>query len=248
MNDGLYITSIRLEEEIPASDYVSALPVVKNLSELKFDKSVTFLVGENGTGKSTLLEAIAIIFGFNPEGGSKNFSFSTRQTHSNLHKYITLCKGIKKPKDGYFLRSESLYNVATNIDIMDKQPSLDGKVIEGYGGKSLHRQSHVEGFFAIVQNRFFGSGLYILDEPEAALSPLRQLSFLSRINELVNQDSQFIIATHSPIIMAYPDADIYVLSESGIKPTPYMETEHYKVTRDFMSSPERMFKYLFRPE
>ena len=188
----------------------------------------------------------AIIFGFNPEGVRKIFPFPPVGIQTS--KYITLCKGIKKPKDGYFLRSESLYNVATNIDIMDKQPSLDSKVIEGYGGKSLHRQSHGEGFFAIVQNRFFGSGLYILDEPEAALSPLRQLSFLSRINELVNQDSQFIIATHSPIIMAYPDADIYVLSESGIKPTPYMETEHYKVTRDFMSSPERMFKYLFRPE
>lgn len=248
MKDDLYITGIYLDGDIPKGDYVSSLPVVKHLNNLKINKKVTFFVGENGSGKFTLLEAVAINFGFNPEGGSKNFNFATRQTHSDLYKYITLSKGIKKPKDGFFLRAESLYNVATNIDIMDSEPSFDSKVIEGYGGKSLHNQSHGEGFWTIIQNRFFGNGLYILDEPEAALSPIRQLSFLSRINELVLQNSQFIIATHSPIIMAYPDADIYCLTDEGIKHTSYKETEHYKVTKEFINSPERMFKHLFSKE
>ncbi|MDD4125314.1 MAG: AAA family ATPase [Eubacteriales bacterium] len=245
MKNGLYITGIRLDGEIPKENYIAAIPVVKHLKELEINKSVIFLVGENGTGKSTFLEAVAVNYGFNPEGGSRNFTFSTRATHSDLYKYITVCKGISRPKDGFFLRAESLYNVATNIDKLDSEPSFDSKIIEGYGGRSLHDQSHGESFSAIIHNRFFGNGLYILDEPEAALSPIRQLSLLSKMNELVKEKSQFIIATHSPIIMAYPDADIYVLSEEGITITPYRETEHYRITKEFLDSPERMFRYLF---
>lgn len=246
MKDGLYITAIRLDEEIPKGNYLSSIPVVKNLKELAINKRVTFFVGENGAGKSTLLEAIAVNYGFNAEGGSKNFTFSTRATHSKLYKYITVCKGVSKPRDGFFLRAESLYNVATDIDDLDAGPSLDDyKVVDGYGGKSLHDQSHGESFSAIIQNRFLGGGLYILDEPEAALSPLRQLAFLSRMKELADDRSQFLIATHSPMIMAYPDADIYVLTDEGITLTPYKETEHYRITKEFLDSPERMFRHLF---
>ena len=170
-----YISEIQLDNRLPSDSYLHALPVVKYLSQverLTFSSNVTFFVGENGTGKSTLLEAIAVAYGFNAEGGSKNFTFSTNATHSDLWRHIKVAKR-GYAKDGFFLRAESLYNVATNIDDMDKEPSFDPRVIEGYGGVSLHEQSHGESFLAVVQNRFFGNGLYILDEPEAALSPMR---------------------------------------------------------------------------
>lgn len=175
------------------------------------DTPVTFLVGENGSGKSTLLEAIAVSCGFNAEGGTRNFTFSTRATHSELGEYITVAKR-RYPRDGFFLRAESFYNVATNIDEMDEEPSFSPRLIDSYGGVSLHSQSHGESFLALVQNRFGGEGLYLLDEPEAALSPTRQLTLLGEMHQLVERNSQFIIATHSPILMAYPGARIYELS------------------------------------
>jgi predicted ATPase len=187
------------------SDYPFCLPAVKTLDILPLHPNVTFFVGENGTGKSTLLEAIAICWGFNPEGGTNNFRFSSHASHSDLWKYIRLVREAQRPLDGFFLRAESFYNVATYIDELE--------IINSYGGRSLHEQSHGESFFAAFMNRFSGQGLYILDEPEAALSPLRQMALLSRIHELVKANSQFIIATHSPIIMAYPDSLIYQLSE-----------------------------------
>lgn len=241
-----YISSILFDDKLDKNSYLNNLPIIKYLSqekELCFSSNVTFFVGENGTGKSTLLEAIAVAYGFNAEGGSRNFTFSTNETHSELHEYITLVKrGF--PKDGFFLRAESLYNVATNIDDMDNAPSFDPPVIQGYGGVSLHNQSHGESFLAIVQNRFFGNGLYILDEPEAALSPMRLLTLIAEMSELVKKNSQFIIATHSPILMAFPNAEILEFSKNGIKSVNYKDTDHYQITKRFLDNPEKMLHYL----
>lgn len=245
-NIEFYIREILLKRErVPDyTRYPFQLPAVKKLDCLQFRSRVVFFAGENGAGKSTLLEAIAVNYGFNPEGGSRNFAFSTRDTHSILSDYITVVKGIKKPADGYFLRAESFYNVATQIDKMDEEPSFGPPVIQSYGGLSLHKQSHGESFVALVMNRFGGRGLYILDEPEAALSPTRQLALLTRISDLVRDDSQFIISSHSPILMAYPGAQIFVINENGILETPYEETEHYIVTRQFLNQYPKMLQGL----
>ena len=248
MESPKYISKIHFDNNIDKSSYLNDLPIIRYLSEqeyLQFSSDVTFFVGENGTGKSTILEAIAVAYGFNAEGGSKNFTFSTNSTHSELHNHIEIAKR-DFAKDGFFLRAESLYNVATNIDDMDKTPSFDPPIIGGYGGISLHKQSHGESFLSIVQNRFFGNGLYILDEPEAALSPMRQLTLLAEINNLVKKNSQFIIATHSPILMAFPNSEILEFSQNGIKTVDYKNTEHYKITKQFLENPEKMLHYLFK--
>ena len=241
----IYADSVFLRRPLEANSYLNSLPAVNWLKEhrLMLDTPVTFLVGENGSGKSTLLEAIAVSCGFNAEGGTRNFTFSTRATHSELGEYITVAKR-RYPRDGFFLRAESFYNVATHIDEMDEEPSFSPRLIDSYGGVSLHSQSHGESFLALVQNRFGGEGLYLLDEPEAALSPTRQLTLLGEMYQLVERDSQFIIATHSPILMAYPGARIYELSENGIASVEYRETEHYQLTRRFLENPERMLRYL----
>lgn len=241
----IYADSVFLRRPLEANSYLNSLPAVNWLKEhrLMLDTPVTFLVGENGSGKSTLLEAIAVSCGFNAEGGTRNFTFSTRATHSELGEYITVAKR-RYSRDGFFLRAESFYNVATNIDEMDEEPSFSPRLIDSYGGVSLHSQSHGESFLALVQNRFGGEGLYLLDEPEAALSPTRQLTLLGEMHQLVERDSQFIIATHSPILMAYPGARIYELSENGIASVEYRETEHYQLTRRFLENPERMLRYL----
>lgn len=222
--------------------YPFSLPVIKNLSLLKMHPKVTFFVGENGTGKSTILEAIAVACGFNPEGGNKNFHFSTRESHSQLCDYLKIVKGIKRPKKGFFLRAESFYNLTTAIEELDKGGG-GAKVIDSYGGLSLHEQSHGESFFAVFMNNFSGNGLYILDEPEAALSPTRQMAMISRIHQLVRDNSQFIIATHSPILMAYPDKVIYEIKED-IKAVQYEETEHYQVMKSFLNNTQSMLDIL----
>nr|WP_298168219.1 AAA family ATPase [uncultured Pseudomonas sp.] len=216
--------------------YPFCLPAIASLERLDLHPNVTFFVGENGSGKSTLLEAIAVSLGFNAEGGSKNFNFATRRSHSELHEYLRIAKGIKRPRDGYFLRAESFFNVATEIDNLN--------VVDSYGGRSLHEQSHGESFLALLMERFGGQGLYILDEPEAALSPQRQLAVLSRIHDLVLDGSQFIIASHSPILMAYPQARIFQCGGEGIAEVAYEETEHYRVTHDFLTNPTRMLRVL----
>lgn len=223
------------------SEYPYCLSAIKDLSMLEFHPKVTFMIGENGTGKSTILEAIAVAYGFNAEGGTRNFNFSTKETHSDLHKNLKLVKGVKRPNDGFFLRAESFYNVATNID------EIDDDYYSSYGGISLHSQSHGESFLSVIRNRFNGNGLYILDEPEAALSPSRQMSLLVIMHDLIQKGSQFIIATHSPIIMSYPDSIVYELSNC-IKEVNYKDTDHYKITKAFLDKPEKMLSMLLFEE
>lgn len=246
MDKKQYIESIFLTSDIPSHSYLNGLPAVQYLQQhksLSFSHNVTFLVGENGTGKSTLIEAIAIAYGFNPEGGSRNFTFSSKPSHSELWQHITVAKAAFAT-DGFFLRAESLYNLASNIEDMDSEPSFDPPIIEAYGGVSLHQQSHGESFLSIIQNRFSGNGLYILDEPEAALSPMNLLTLMIEINRLVAKGSQFIIATHSPMLMAFPRATVYELSAHGINAVKFEDTDHYIVTKRFLNDPERMIQRL----
>ncbi|AET68296.1 putative ATPase [Desulfosporosinus orientis DSM 765] len=240
-----YIRSIELDRKnIPTwSEYPFNLPAIKDLHKLSFHPKVTFIIGENGSGKSTVLESIAVAYGFNAEGGTKNFTFSTKPTHSDLKSYIKVVKGIKKPRNGFFLRAESFYNFATNLDDLDEEMSTEPRLIDYYGGRSLHEQSHGESFFALFQNKFGREGIYVLDEPEAALSPSRQMAMLSRMHDLVKEGSQFIIATHSPIIMAYPNAWIYQINE-GFEKVNYEDTEHYQVMRAFLNNKEKMLNIL----
>ena len=243
-----YISTVCLNKSLPYDSYLSDIPAIQFLAAgntIEFTKNVTFLVGENGMGKSTLTEAIAVAYGFNAEGGSKNFSFSTKQSHSDLWKYLSLTKkGFAK--DGFFLRAASFYNVATNIEEMDELAAAAPTLISSYGGISLHNQSHGESFMSLVQNRFGGKGLYILDEPEAALSPMRLLQLLREIDRLVKADSQLIIATHSPILMAYPGAEVLELSPEGIQKTTYQQTEHFTCSKTFFDDPERTMFYLLK--
>ena len=238
----LYISGLSLTKE-PPEEYLSRLPAVRWLREkgtLEFSRPVTFLVGENGVGKSTLLEAMAVAWGFNPEGGTVNFNFSTRDSHSGLWECMRLIKGVRRPQDGFFLRAESFYNVATQVDELDYSAY--------YGGASLHERSHGESFLALVKNRFSGRGLYLLDEPEAALSPRGQLALLCCIHDLVELDSQFIIATHSPLLMACPGAELLQLDEEGVAPVELRDTAHYQLTRRFLEAPEKMLADLLAEE
>ena len=242
MSDNLYIKSVMMKNKDFSKEekYLSKIKIINNLSKINFNKPVTFFVGENGIGKSTLLEAIAVAYGFNAEGGSKNFNFNSKETHSSLYKYLTIVKNVKRPKDGFFLRSESFYNLATEIERLDEIFPL----FSAYGEKSLHDQSHGEGIMSIILNRFNGNGIYILDEPEAALSPSKICSLIVRIDQLVKNDSQFIIATHSPLLIAYPNSEVFVFNENEIKLTPFEETEHYNLTKYFNNNPNSMIKRL----
>jgi predicted ATPase len=237
-----FLNAIRLEcAQVPNFEkYPFSVPAIRSLERLEFHPAVTFLIGENGSGKSTLLEALALKLGFNAEGGGKNFQFATRNTHSCLHELLRLERGVGKPTDGYFLRAESFYNLASEIENLG--------IEFGYGKKSLHVQSHGEAFLALLLNRLQGDGVYLFDEPEAALSPQRQLSVLTLIHRLVCHNSQLVIATHSPILLAYPNARIYHFSEEGIQEISYSETEHFRITKDFLNRPERMLEILLNLE
>ena len=234
MNDQ-FIQKINIDwNKIDADSYLRNIPTIKNLQSLELSNSVTFFVGENGSGKSTLLEAVAVAWGFNPEGGTKNYNFSTYDSHSALHDAIRLVKGYKKAGWGYFLRAESFYNVAT----MEEE-------YEEYLSDRYHEKSHGESFLAMLQKQMKPNGLYIFDEPEAALSPQRQLTLLMEIYRCAKQDSQFIIATHSPILLGLPDAEILSFDEGVIHPCEYEETESYQVTEMFINNREQLLRRLF---
>lgn len=242
-----FLLSMGLKEEVSdlPNAYPFNLPAVKALANtITFHPSVTFIVGENGSGKSTLLEALTTSQGFNPEGGTKNFNFSTRSSHSILNKFLCISKAIKRPKIGYFLRAESFYNVATEIERLDNEPSFGPPVIDSYGGVSLHEQSHGESFFALMKNRFGQKGLYILDEPEAALSPSRQMAMITLLHQLVGQECQFIIATHSPILLSYPHSIIYEIRDQGLQQVDYEDTDTYAVTKQFLNKYKTMLEIL----
>ncbi|MEX2176578.1 MAG: AAA family ATPase [Pirellulaceae bacterium] len=217
-----------------------SIPAIKNLHTLDLHRNVTFFVGENGTGKSTLLEAIAVAEGFNPEGGSRHAMFRTQDTHNeDLPRKLELHRNKIPRGDSYYLRAESFYNLSSYLG------EIGGG---GYGPKLLHEQSHGEAFLSLLIERLSGNGLYLMDEPEAALSPQRQLTFLAALHDLVRHGGQFIIATHSPILMAYPGALILQFSQAGIAPVAYEETEHYKVTKAFLTRTQRMLQELLSPD
>ncbi|MBQ4837699.1 MULTISPECIES: AAA family ATPase [Pseudoalteromonas] len=236
--DRPYLREIQLKRDnIDSFEvYPFNIPAIRELDYIEFHADVTFFVGENGAGKSTLIEAIAVAMGFNAEGGTKQSTFTTNKTHSSLYEYLKPIKSFKHPRDGYFLRAESFYNLATLMDEVG--------YLSSYGGKSLHQQSHGESFMATLVNKLRGDGLYIMDEPEAALSPARQMAAVSAIHQLVEENSQFIIATHSPILLAYPRAKIYQFSQTGISEVKYEDTEHYTITKDFLNHHEQMMKVL----
>ena len=214
------------------------IPALASLEELALSPGVTFLVGENGSGKSTLVEGFAVAAGFAAEGGSLGFGAQTRDEAPPLADALTLVRGARRPRTGFFLRAESFFNVATAIE------SEHAWALDAYGGVSLHEQSHGEGFLALAVHRFGPNGLYVLDEPEAALSPQGLLTLIRRIHELVEGGSQFLIATHSPILLAYPGALIYELTDDGPVPTDYEDTDHFRTTRAFLDAPDRFLREL----
>lgn len=218
-------------DKIEQSSYLRKIEAIHKLEELVFEKPVTFFVGENGSGKSTLLEALAVAYGFNPEGGTKNYSFSTYDSHSRLYEAIRISKGFRKAKWGYFLRAESFYNVATK-----EEEYAD----IAHPSEKYHKKSHGESFLALAQNQLRPNGLYLFDEPEAALSPQRQLTLLMEIFSCARQGSQFIIVTHSPILLGIPDAQILSFDDGTVHHCEYEDTESYKVTEMFINNREIM--------
>lgn len=234
-----------------SSEYPFSLEIIRNLKEIVFPTQVTFFVGENGAGKSTILEAIASRAGFGREGGSKNINFSTTdETSGNKVDEFTSSLTLswrKKPKDGYFFRAESFFNLASHVDNLAKDGGQGAyATYASYGGKSLHEQSHGEGFLSFFNARLGGGGFYILDEPEAALSPQRQLALLRVIHDVCkNPESQFIIATHSPILLAYSNSTIYSCDGDTLDILKYKDTKHYEITKGFMDNPELYLKHLF---
>lgn len=238
-----YLRSIALKDSVTPEmrrEYPFGIPSIRNMRSIEFHPDVTFLVGENGSGKSTILEAIALAMGFGQEGGTKNVQISSADTVSPLFKYIKMVRGSFTPKDSYFLRAESFFNVATYMDEVG--------LLGGYGNLSLHEQSHGEAFMAVIMRKLRGEGIYLFDEPEAALSPMRQMAALTRMHALVQRHSQFIVATHSPILLAYPNAKIISLDDGKPREIAYEETSHFNLMRDFLNDYRRHLKDLLAPE
>ena len=222
--------------KIDDDSYLKKIEAFKDIEELDFKNPITFFVGENGSGKSTLLEAIAVAYGFNPEGGTKNYMFSTHDTHSELCDAIRISKGFRKESWGYFLRAESFYNVATQ-----EEEYADFR----HPSARYHEKSHGESFLALAQNNLRANGLYLFDEPEAALSPQRQLTLLMEIYKCAREGSQFFIVTHSPILLGIPGADIYCFDDGKIHLCEYEETESYQVTEMFINNRQMLLDRLF---
>ncbi len=237
-----YIREIRMSPGPHPSDYPFNLPAVTHLAHcggLPLAEGVTFLVGENGSGKSTILEAIAVATGMNPEGGSQNYRFITRSTESSLGEHLVLRWGTTKPRTRFFLRAETYYNVATETE------RLGPEQVAALGGVSPHHRSHGESFIDLMSHRFRPNGLYLLDEPEAALSPQGCLAVLRRLAELVDQHCQIVVATHSPILLALPGASIYEIADDGtISIVAYDNAVPVRLTRDFLSAPDRYLRHL----
>ncbi len=229
-----FLRTLELKPDAPGPDagHPFDVPAVRGLGRLDLSAPVTFLVGENGSGKSTLIEAIAIKAGFNPEGGTKNFTSALRPSESVLCDWLVMAREGRRERGGFFLRAETMFNLSTEVE---EQRYTD------YGWARLHEMSHGEAFLWVANERFRDHGLFILDEPESALSPQRQLALLARIHDLAQHGSQFVISTHSPILMASPDARIY---QEGIAPIAYEDTEHFTVTRTFLQDHRRMLRYL----
>lgn len=221
--------------KIEDDSYLKKIEAFKDIEELEFKNPITFFVGENGSGKSTLLEAIAVAYGFNPEGGTKNYMFSTHDTHSELCDAIRISKGFRKESWGYFLRAESFYNVATQ-----EEEYADFR----HPSARYHEKSHGESFLALAQNNLRANGLYLFDEPEAALSPQRQLTLLMEIYKCAREGSQFFIVTHSPILLGIPGADIYCFDDGKIHLCEYEETESYQVTEMFINNRQMLLDRL----
>lgn len=236
MND-LHIQGVTIDwDKIERGSYLREIEAIKGLDYLEFHKNITIFVGENGSGKSTLLEAIAVNYGFNPEGGTKNYSFSTYDSHSELCDAIRLSKGYKKPGWGYFLRAESFYNVASAEEVYSREG--------GNAPQHFHEHSHGESFLQLAQTNFKGNGVYLLDEPEAALSPQRQLTLLIEIVNCAREDAQFIIVTHSPILLGIPGAEILSFDEGRIHPIEYEDTDSYQITKLFVENREQLLNRL----
>ena len=240
--ENIYLNRIfnkHIKQEL--EQYPFSIPVIANFKELVFNKSVTYIVGPNGSGKSTLLEAIAMLLGLNPEGGTRNFNFRTVDSHSNL--WEELGKGMASLlfEDTFFFRAESYYNVISEID---RLAQIDRNYLKYYGGKSIHERSHGEGFIALIQNRLQGKGIYIFDEPEAALSFVNQLAFLCWIKEVVELGAQIIISTHSPVVLSYPNACLYEIEDGNIFHRTYDECSVYRDMHNFILNRELYLKQL----
>ena len=237
MLDSQLINGVLIDwDKIGTDSYLRNIDAIGSISQISFKHSVTFFVGENGSGKSTLLEAIAIACGFNPEGGTRNYNFSTYDSHSELCSALRLSRGVRRAGYGYFLRAESFYNVATKEEEYSRGP--------GGRPQHFHEKSHGESFLALAQNSFRANGLYLLDEPEAALSPQRQLTLLMEIDRCVKEGSQFIIVTHSPILLGLPGAEILSFDDGPIHPCTYEETDSYQVTSMFINNREQILHRL----
>lgn len=234
--NNLFIQGVLFEwNEIEPNSYIRTIESLRDVEKIKFQSPVSLFVGENGTGKSTLLEAIAVAHGFNPEGGTKNYVFSTYDSHSELCDAIRIAKGYRKEKWGYFLRAESFYNVATQEE---KYADI------AHPSMQYHKKSHGESFLDLAQDNIKSNGLYLLDEPEAALSPQRQLTLLTQIYKCANDGAQFIIATHSPILLGIPNAQIFCFDNGKIHTCTYEETDSYKITEMFINNRKSLLQKL----
>ena len=241
-----FIRSVEVTGEgVDRRSYPLNLPAFRGVRTLDLDPHMTIFVGENGSGKSTLVEGIAVAAGFNAEGGSTNLNFATQRHLPELAKHLRLVRGTLRPRTGFFLRAESFFNVATEIERLDEAPSIASKLGPAYGPKPLHEISHGESFLSLAMHRFGPDGLYLLDEPEAAMSPVGCLALVRRFHDLAKQRCQFVIATHSPIVMAFPGALIYVLSQSGPRRSTWEDLDHVKVLREFMNHRDTVLAELF---
>ena len=236
MQSELFIRSVSIDwNELNRNSYLLKIPAFRHFHSLTFQKNITFFCGENGTGKSTLLEGMAVAYGFNPEGGTQNYHFSTYDDVSELQEAIRMVKGIRKRNSGYFFRAESFFNVATaaTLNYEDRH--------------DYHAESHGESFLYFLQKEC-REGIYFMDEPEAALSPQRQLTLISHLHLMAMEGSQFIIATHSPLLLGMPEAQILCFDETGIHEIAWEDTESYRITKLFLDNRNRLLDMIYAPD